>query len=181
MALTPADKQRRYRERVRKQETQESLNTTEPFKEPFFEFWGYGADWSAFELPLALAGIVAPDFKDDRGPKDFVLPHATDGLTAPFDPNDPFDRRSVVSGQGSLGRAEVMIDCLLDAAVALSGAVQSYKTREIMKRLAEIEASDLSDTEAKKSALKEAARLQKMLDQLEKQVRWTFPQWKVTG
>jgi hypothetical protein len=24
-------------------------------------------------------------------------------------------------------------------------------------------------------------RLNKMLDQLDKQVRWTFPQWKVTG
>jgi len=38
-----------------------------------------------------------------------------------------------------------------------------------------------SDESSIPTAIKEAVELNKMLDQLNKQVRWTFPQWKVTG
>ena len=81
----------------------------------------------------------------------------------------------------SLGRAEMMITALNEAAENLAFYVNKYKRTEIKARLAEIEASDLSDPETKRAALKNAARLNKMLEQLDKQVRLTFPQWKVTG
>lgn len=181
MVKTPAERQREYMLRKQQKEKLASRENVEPFKVPFHKFWEESGDWTGFSLPLALAGIETPEFDDDRGPEHFVLPHAVDGLNAPFDPNDPFDRRAGVSGYGSIGRAEVMIDCLLDAAASLASSVQHYKTREIMTRLAELEASDLSDAETKKAALKESARLNKMLDQLNKQVRHTLPQWKVTG
>ena len=73
------------------------------------------------------------------------------------------------------------VDALIAAAQDLAWQVADYKRSEIRTRLAEIEAQDLSDPSAKKAALKNAARLNKMLDQLDKQVRFTFPQWKVTG
>lgn len=170
MALTPAEKQRKYRERLRKQEAKQSNALASVYQSPFHEFFdhqGYDLD---FELALALAGIVPPEFDDDRGPEAFVLNGATDDL------DDPFN-----GATGALGRAEVMIGCLTDAAVALASLVNAYKRQEIKARLAEIEASDLSEPDVKKAALQQAARLQKMLDQLDKQVRWTFPQWKVTG
>ena len=85
------------------------------------------------------------------------------------------------NAKGSLGVAELMVGCLIAAALDRARHVNDYKREEIKNRLAEIEASDLSDPDTKKAALREATRLNKMLDQLDKQVRWTFPQWKGTG
>ncbi|MCW1919959.1 hypothetical protein NX862_14455 [Rhodobacter sp. KR11] len=180
MTLTPAEKQKRYRERVREVEKVASLAVTDTFRRPFYDYFRHLDDDQSgnkrylsdtdFDLYLALAGVEAPTFDDDRGPEEFVLNGATVGVHEPFP-----------GAAGSLGRAEVMVGCLLDAAAELASLVGEYKTLEIKARLAEIEASDLSDTETKKAALKEATRLNKMLDQLNKQVRWTLPQWKVTG
>ncbi|MCA1775600.1 MAG: hypothetical protein LC676_08330 [Loktanella sp.] len=60
----------------------------------------------------------------------------------------------------------------------MAAALHCYKQEEIKARLTEVEASDAAD---KATALKEAVRLNKILDQLTKQVRTSFPQWKVTG
>lgn len=49
---------------------------------------------------------------------------------------------------------------------------------EIRLRIAEIEQADLSDLVARKAALAQIVRLTKLMDQLDKQVRWTFKQWK---
>ncbi|AWX93776.1 hypothetical protein DPM13_14035 [Paracoccus mutanolyticus] len=63
----------------------------------------------------------------------------------------------------------------------LFGITVNPGRRPIKQRLQEIEERDLSDPEAKRAAMQEATRLNKMLDQLDKQVRITLPQWKVTG
>jgi predicted XRE-type DNA-binding protein len=73
------------------------------------------------------------------------------------------------------------VGCLIDAAGELARIISGYKRDEIDARIAEIEQSDLSDPAAKKQAFAEMAKLKEMRDQLGKQVRWTFPQWKVTG
>ena len=78
-------------------------------------------------------------------------------------------------------KAEIMVGQLIDAAASLARIVNDYKRDEIDVRIAEIEQSDLSTPDAKKKAFADMARLKKMRDQLDKQVRWTFPQWKVTG
>jgi hypothetical protein len=172
MALTSSERVKLWRER-QKAERLAALQSAltdiqaEVFKKPFFET-DFDGD---FDLPLSLAGIIAPTFDDDRGPKDFVLNGATDGVEGAF---------ASVS-RGSLGRAEVTIGSLIDSAVELARHVNRYKRSEIEARIAEIEARDLSDPETKKAAFKDMTRLNKMLDQLDKQVRWTFPQWKVTG
>ncbi|WP_028717161.1 hypothetical protein [Paracoccus sp. J39] len=171
-----AEAQRRWRQRQKEKRQQELTQATAPqdvFREPFFQVFPPDEQVSSqYCQSLELAGITAPLFEDDRGPEAYTLDDL-DELEAKF-----------VFGEDSgtsLGRAEVMIGCLIKAAEGLADEVNTYKRTEIKARLAEIEASDLSDPAKKKAALKEATRLNKMLDQLDKQVRWTFPAWKVTG
>lgn len=174
MALSPAEKSRRWRERE-KQKRQDALKkgatpALATFRTPFYELFGGSGHDLDFELALALAGIPAPEFEDDSGPEVFALRDATVGV------DDPFG-----GAKGALGRAEVMVGCLIDAAVSLAALVNEYKRTEIRTRIREIEESDLSDPQVRRAAFKEVTRLNKMLDQLSKQVRWTFPQWKEPG
>ncbi|MBL4928012.1 hypothetical protein [Fuscibacter oryzae] len=172
-----AEAQRRWRLRQKtekKADLRRAVTATDVFKTPFFEFLGdFCYSSSDFNVALDLAGIETPQFDDDLGPE----AHTRDlAIPPPDDDFYPFK-----GTKGSLGRAEVMVGCLIDAAADLAHQVNEYKRQEIKSRLAEIEASDLSDPETKKAALQNVTRLNKMLDQLDKQVRWTFPQWKVTG
>lgn len=170
MALSPAEKQRAYRKR-QKRKKEEELKKGEPaplaYTSPFHEFVGDHAYDLDFDLALSLAGIPAPEFEDNRGPEEFVLNGVTD------DVDDPFG-----GAEGSVGRAEVMVGCLIDAASALAELINEYKQQEIQARLAELERSDATD---KATAINEAVKLNKMLDLLNKRVRKDFPQWKVTG
>lgn len=174
MAMTPAEKQRAYRMRKRKEETRKNDALADLYREPFFKFYEDHGEWSTLAIALHFAGYEVPDFPDDRGPEAYsIADHEID----PNDPDDdPFEGKT-----NSLGRAELMVGSFIDAAITLAGMVNGYKKKELRARLAEIEAADLSDPAVKKAALKDAARLHKMLDQLEREVRWTFPQWKVTG
>mgnify|MGYP001344532491 CR=1 FL=1 len=168
MAKSNAERLREFKARKKEQEKIASLTLNDVFKTPFFESLPEDFDQdSQFADCLEFIGIEVPEFKDDRGLEDFT--NYSDASAANF----------VAPGLGSLGRAEVMVTALIEAAQDLAGFVGDYKRKEIKARLAEIEASDLSEPQARKAALKEAARLNKMLDQLDKQVRHTFPQWKV--
>lgn len=170
MTLTPAKKQRLYRERQKAEEVKASLALTDMFRTPFFETlpgdFSYSSDFSD---NCELIGIPTPEFVDDRGTEFFT--HYSPQSSAEM----------IEHGLRSLGRAEMMISGLVEAAVDLAHRVNSYKRAEIKARLAEIEASDLLDPTIKKAALQDATRLNKMLDQLDKQIRITFPQWKVAG
>ena len=172
MTNANAEAQRRWRQRQkekRKEGLKHGAGVATVFKAPFFEFVGDLSSSSDFADAFDLAGIAVPEFVDDRGPEAFSLDGGAEGAGV-------FE-----NAKGSLGRAEVMVGCLITAALDLARLVNQYKRQEIKARLAEIEAADLSAPEVKRAALQEAARLNKMLDQLDKQVRWTFPQWKVTG
>jgi len=170
MAKTNAERLREFKARKKEQEKVASVTLHGVFEAPFFEYFGDNPFVSEFQMSLDIAGIPMPEFEDDRGPRPFAL----DGVLDVDAPEYSDEVRS-------LGRAEVMLGAMIDAARCLADMLNDYKRQEIKARLAEIEASDLSKPEAKKAALKEAARLNKMLDQLDKQVRHTFPQWKVTG
>lgn len=177
MSNAHAEAQRRYRQSLqakKKDGLKQGESAPSVFVTPFFKFLGdYCYSGSDFNIALDLAGIETPQFDDDLGPEH----HTRDlGIPNKGDFGYPFG-----DAERSLGRAEVMVGCLITAAVDLAIQINSYKRAEIKARLAEIEASDLSDADTKKAALKESARLNKMLDQLDKQVRHTFPQWKVTG
>lgn len=162
MVKTPAEYQRAYRERLRAQEKQAVGAADHAFKEPFHEFM---ADfWNDVTTHLEWAGIKEiPDFIAD-GDTDPEWNAETDG---------PY--------RGALGRAERMVGQYLDAASTLAGYINRYKLNEIDSRIAELEAADLSHPDARKQALAESVRLTKYRDQLQKQVRWTLPQWKVKG
>jgi hypothetical protein len=170
VAKSNAERLREFKARKKEQEKIASLTLDDVFKRPFFESLHdeYDRD-SQFADCLEFIGMEVPTFKDDRGLEDFTRYY------------DQSAEEFIPRGLGSLGRAEAMVTALIEAAQDLAWHVAEYKRKEIKARLAEIEASDLSEPEAKKAALKEAARLNKMLDQLDKQVRHTFPQWKVTG
>ncbi|TYB85532.1 hypothetical protein [Oceaniovalibus sp. ACAM 378] len=170
MAKTPAERQREYMDRKKERMTNASLTLSGVFKTPFFETLPKDYDHdSAFADNFEFMGMETPAFKDDRGPEGHTN-YSPEVAGAQFADNPR-----------SLGRAEIMVTALIEAAQDLAWYVSDYKRKEIKARMAEIEASDLSEPEVKKAALKEAARLNKMLDQLDKQVRHTFPQWKVTG
>lgn len=177
MTNANAEAQRRWRQRQKEKRKEALLKpgaNLDDFREPFFKFYEGHGEETTLAIALHFAGYEVPDFPDDRGPQAYSI---ADYEADPSDPDDdPFQ-----GATNSLGRAELMVGSFIDAAITLAGMVNSYKKKEIRARLAEIEAADLSDPAVKKAALKDAARLHKMLDQLEREVRWTFPQWKVTG
>lgn len=168
MAMTPAEKQRAYRERQTDKKKQDILVAPElagVFKAPFHEFWSNEPDLNLiFGYRLRVNNIEPPDF------------NVGDVASDEDDEDDPY-----FGSEASYRYAVEWFGHALSAMIVLAEGLNTYQTKEIKARIAEIEASDLSDTETKKAALKESARLNKILDQLDKQVRWTFPQWKVAG
>lgn len=151
-------------------------DSTYPFlREPFFEWLNRtegGGSLSEAEWHFHAMGFELPRFSDDRGPAS-IDGEIESGRTADCDPYAGYER--------SIGRMECLIDNMLASALVLANITNEYKSNELKARIAEIEQSDLSDAETKRKALADIVRLQKMLDQLSKQVRWTFPQWKVKG
>ena len=176
MANANAEAQRRWRER-QKQKRLDALKLPDapqnasPFRKPFFEAFEDDGNAQNVEISLDCAGIEPVSFQDDSGPKSFtgqIEQMATDS-----------GEEAYRGAQNSLGRAEVMVGCLIDAAAELASIINTYKRKEIRQRIAEIEESDLADPVARKAALAQIVRLNKLLDQLDKQVRWTFKQWKI--
>lgn len=175
MALTNAEKVKRYRERQKAKKVG-ALKAAEgagaTFRKPFFVH--YQRHGGTIEEILDIANMEPPNIVDDSDP------HSRTGWIEESFQNTP-EESPYFNAKGSLAQAEIAVGCLISAAVELAGLVNDHKREEIDARIAEIEQSDLSDPAAKKRAFADIARLKKMRDQLSKQVRWTFPQWKVTG
>lgn len=171
MALTPAEKQKAYRERQKAKADREKLKGGDDgaqfYRTPFSEFAQADANLSEIDQYLALAGVELAAFDDERGPESFVIDRAAFGEEPLFG-----------DAEGALGRAEVTIGCLIDAATTLADAVNRYKRNEVEARLAELE-QDAEVDRAK--AMNEAVRLNKILDQLSKTIRMPIPQWKAMG
>lgn len=116
--------------------------------------------------------------------RDLDLIGADPGIPFPGNGNtDPFWREDWNEGanRDAIGCAERMVGVLLDSAVELATLINRYKVEQFNARIAELEAADLSDPDARKQALADIVTLTKYRDQLEKQVRWSLPQWKVKG
>lgn len=176
MAMTNAEKVRAHRERKKAQEQvrakqAERLSIFDQPAEPFYRWYEGGSD---FQMCLDIAGIEAPAIEDDSDPK------SATGEIEPIFADNPEDS-PYYNAKGSLARAEIMVGALISATVELADLINRYKRKEITARIHEIETSNLSDPDTRKQALADIVRLKKMLDQLNKQVRWTFPQWKLTG
>lgn len=177
MAMTSAEKVRAHRKRKKaerevKAKQAERVSIFDQPKEPFY-VWHDNGD-TDFRLCLDIAGIDAPLIEDESDPKS-----ATGEIERMFADNP--EESPYFNAKGSLARAEIMVGALMSATVELAHLINAYKRHEINVRISEIETSDLSDPDTRKQALADIVRLRKMLEQLDKQVRWTFPQWKVTG
>lgn len=178
MALSNAEKVKRYRERQKAKKQAELLQPTPPstiFRKPFFEFFTVDDQVSSqYMQSLELAGIQPLSFDDDSGPETSTLDDLSD---ASFETgfSNPFGE----SEGSSLGKAEVLIGCLLDAAYDLAVWVNEYKQVEIKARIKEMEESELSDTAAKQEAFVKVSELSKMFEELQSEVRWPIPRWKV--
>jgi phosphoenolpyruvate synthase/pyruvate phosphate dikinase len=170
MALTNAEKVRAYREREkakREEERKQAEASHWYVKGDFQTFLDNHPDWDEFELPLDLMGLAAPTFKDGE-------PVTATGLL--MDAEDP----TQAAFFKSMGRADVFVGLFIESAVSLARRVNEFKLKEIAERVQELEA-DLDDPTTRKQALKDIVRLNRMRDQLLKDIRITFPQWKVTG
>jgi hypothetical protein len=95
--------------------------------------------------------------------------------------DDELDDGQKAAASNSLGKAELVIDVMADVIETLTKDLADYWHAEIDARVSELENADLSDPKEKKRALAQIVRLHKMRDQLKKQVRWTFPQWRVVS
>lgn len=171
MTNANAAAQRRWREKQKLKKRSDLTKTsdqTDVFKAPF---WSYLPEDYYFSSDFAdafdLLGVPAPKFEDDLGPEAFSLDEGAE------------EAGIFVSTRRSLGRAEVMVGSLITAAVDLASFINAYKKQEIARRLEELAEADLADTASRSAAMAEAAMLNRMLDQLNAQIRWSFPQWKV--
>ncbi|MHA6643233.1 hypothetical protein [Mesorhizobium sp. A623] len=164
MAMTPLERKRLSLARKAEREKLAGDPTDAIAMIKFNEFLSDNPNWDEVKTYLEWAGI------DPDGIPTF----ATD--------DDP-DHNPETDGpyRGSIGRAERMVGCLLDAATELATIVNTYKRKEINDRIHEIETSDLSDPNTRKQALTDIVRLKKMLEQLDTQVRRNLPRWEVTG
>ena len=172
MALSNAEKMRRYRERQKEKKLQELKKPTplsDLYRTPFFRFFEPDRQReSQYVDALELAGITPLFFQDDSGPETVTLDEVQhdDG---PF-----FGERHGTS----LGKAEILVGCLLDAATDLAGWINDYKRAEIKARIAEVEASDMSTPEARKEAFARMAELTEIQAELDRTVRWPVPVWR---
>lgn len=173
MALTPAEKQRAYRERQKKEQWFNEDGTYGYLKTPFFKQLERSGNWSSVTLAFEMLGIEPPEFEDDRGPDAFAFDHCFR--------TDEDKREAFASHPRSIGRADAMVGILMDAAFELAHIIQQYKLAELDARLEELSALDLSDPETKKRVLRETVRIEKMKDALRKTARRTMPQWEAKG
>jgi outer membrane murein-binding lipoprotein Lpp len=170
MALSAAERKRRQREREKREAEKKRHHGGDAAKDLYrtpFSDWSERTDALGDLIEYtAMAGFELPPFDDERDPEDFVIDRIA------FGEGDLFG-----DAKGALGRAEVTIGLLMDAALHLAGAVNQYKRNELQSRLSELEQPDKMERPA---AIREAVRLSKMLDQLDKNVRRDLPQWMIT-
>lgn len=171
MPMTPAERKRKQIERDRAA-LREMPDSTYPFLSMPFHEWLEGTDWESAEHDVNAAGMNMPVLEDDSGPRSFDG-EVERGASQDWHPYTGY--------QGSVGRAESMVDYLVDALGQMAGAINTYKIQQINARIAELEGADLSKEEVRKAALGDIVRLTKMKEHLSRNVRISLPQWKVKG
>jgi len=169
VAMTPAERKRKQRERDQQRAEEQKLKIVDEGSQfylmPFSQWAERDPDIGSCDMYMAMAGMEFPSFDDERDPEEFVFDRPA------FGDEDVFG-----GAKGALARAERVVSLLLDTALTLASSVNLYKQNEINARLAELEKSTDVD---RATAMKDAVRLNKILNQLEKQVRMPIPQWKV--
>jgi hypothetical protein len=166
MALTPAEKQKRYRDR-QKEKLAQAGDPTDAIASEKFSDW-MGVEWSAVEYALDWAGLEVPDFEAMGDTDPYWQQQHDEGYEK--DPN-----------RGSIGRSERMVDQLFEAAGHLAAKINEYKREQVAARIAQIETMDLSDLAVRKDALAELAKLNKLSERLNKKARYEVPTYRLKG
>jgi hypothetical protein len=173
MALSNQEKQRRYRERQREKRLAEMKAADQSFADnvnrtPFFQTYNDHGESGTLHIAFDAMGMATPEFSDDSGPKSYegILEDRDDG-------DDPYG-----GARGSLGRAEIMISCLLDAAITLAIMVQSHKLEEIEARIKDAERDLVRDPGSASKIATQLAALARMREDLQTTTRWSLPNWR---
>jgi hypothetical protein len=171
MALTPAEKQKRYRERqkvAQKAAPDLTMNFVKGKLSEFVRIHSRAMFEFEFVEYLVPVGLEFPDgFFDER---------------ATYDVDDLVGTENSLSGKPLLERMEALAANFLFAATELYGTINEFKLSEIDARIAEIEQADLSDPKAKAKALQDIVTLQGIKAQLEgKTFRRSFAEISVKG
>lgn len=173
MALSAAEKQKRYRERQKlARETGPDLSLTF-VKGKLGDFRssqsqpGYGDRFEFIENLVPFGIQLDPSLFDER--------HI-------YDVDDLVGPENSLSGRPLLERMEGLAAIFLDAASELCRTINEFKLGEIDARIAEIERADLSDPQAKAQALQDIVALQAIKSRLEgRTFRRAFAEISVKG
>lgn len=171
MALTANERKRAQIEREQKALRRLPDGTYTYLNIPFHLYLDQDGNWGDVQQCFERMGINPPQFEDDRGPADFVF---DDTFGSDQDKIDAFKGR-----ENSIGRAEVMVGQLLDAASGLSQIINKFKKAELNRVLVGIQQRDLTDPDLRKATMDEVVHIARLQAELEKNVRRTFPQWEV--
>ena len=171
MVLSAAERKRRQREKEREEEArlrrQGGDEVSDLYRMPFSEWAENDNNIDDLIVYTSLAGFELPAFDVEEDPHEYVI----DRIAAHGD-GDLFG-----GAKGTLGRAEATVGILGDTALLLATAINNYKRHEIKARIAELEADE---TVERAAAMREAVRLNKLLEQLDRMVRRPVPEWRVT-
>ena len=162
MAMTAAERKRQQIARE-KAEARKQLDVVYGMDLPYLSAWmeeHQDAELSHFKLCFDGMNMTPPDLTGAHDPisqsGDFVFPADDEGKP---------------SYRGALGRAELDVELLLEAAKTLATMINAYKRDVILARLKSLEA-DLDDPEPRSLKLSAIVELNKALERLGKSV-WT--------
>lgn len=173
MAMSPAE---RKRLQVKRERDNARMQLDLTYSLPRKPLGAWLSEGSAAEnlqhLNICYDGMnrQAPDFDQD-----------TDPVSASGDFEFPMTGEGALSYRGALGRAELEVDLLIEAAKTLASMINAYKRDIITDRLEQIETHELSDPDTRSEKIKEVIGLTKALERLEKSVRADIPQWLIRG
>lgn len=145
-----------------------------------------------YGLPRAAFGAWLEENEDDRLTHLSIcydgmnrVPPSFDGETDPVSLTGNFEFPTKEDGElsfrGALGRAELEVDLLVEAAKTLAAMINVYKRVAIESRIRQIEMNELDDRETRAERLMEIMLLNRALERLGKSVRAELPQWQLRG
>ena len=172
MAKTALERKRESLERKR-QASERLPDATAAFQAiSFSEFYSEHDIEVMFNFDLA--GLPPLEFGDDDED-----PHSYSGEIEAGD--DP-EHGTYEGYHGAIGRAEITVTALLQAAQALAQLINTYK-RDLIKteqeRLNGLAGE--ADADRRRELLAEMVKLDRLRERLDKNVRWTVPEWKLKG
>lgn len=184
MALSEAERKRRYRNRLKEEAKRAPdvvLEVTEGDQISFSDFL-----LGKKEVRIDVFGESKYLYIDGKEQELSFIDETLDSfgsqmpdLTVDKDPE--WRPEWSVENKGSLGRAERMVDGWIECAKALSELINQFKVERVNKALEILSASDMSDPERRKQVLAKIVKLEKVKERLQKEVRHSFRVTSVKG